>query len=236
MAAGGRTAHGRRAWFTLIELMVVIVIMALVLAITIPTFHSLMSGSRVQTAVRELGLQVQSARHQAIATARHVALIMPGPATPGVPEEKLYTCHRLAYVTYDGTRFQFDGWLENSQWEYLPSGTTIMEADGDLGIQDSTDFQKLPQDDRYSKVNNVDLVSLGGGSTVDDVRALIFAPGGKVKGDTQFLTVGEASRVGGMWVIVRPDERPKNRSCSDQVTLQVNRFTGNVTFLRPEEY
>jgi hypothetical protein len=67
----------------------------------------------------------------------------------------------------------------------------------------------------------------------------VFSPAGKLKGTARFVTVGEATKTGTYWTIRNPvpaGTMATNESCANQVTLEVNRFTGGVTYRTPENY
>ena len=68
------------------------------------------------------------------------------------------------------------------------------------------------------------------------VRAVVFAPSGRVRGDSLFITLGEAVYGAGTWDIRKPQNLPNNKSAANQISLEVNRFTGAVTFRSPENY
>ena len=228
----------QRHCFNLIELLVTIVIVVLLMGMTVPSVISLLSGNKVQSAARDLRTNLQNARLLARASGQSVALIMPGPGsgTTSVPENRRFVAFRLAMVRPAAGNYDFSAWADESAWSYVPAGVAIMEADGDLGIQDSVDYCRLPEDLNYTKVDNVDLVALGGGSTADEVRAVVFAPSGRVRGDSLFITLGEAVYGAGTWDIRKPQNLPNNKSAANQISLEVNRFTGAVTFRSPENY
>lgn len=221
--------------FSLVELIVVISIMGLLLGISAPTFYALMTGKKVDTVARDLASNITYCRQLAVARARHVALLMPGPSSSGAPDDKLYRAYRLAFVN-SNSGYSFDSWVEDSKWNWAPKGASIMEADADVGIQDSVDYAKLPDDSNYTEVDAVDLSQLGGGTTIDDVRAIVFSPSGRVRGSGLYVTVGEALYSAGIWQISKPQDLPTNKSCANQITLEVNRFTGSVTYLTPDRY
>ncbi len=160
------------------------------------------------------------------------------PAKPvDLKPEYMYRVYRLAIVSRNGTSFDFESWMDNSSWNYLPRGVSIMEADRDVGIQDATDFQKLPEDNGITEVDDVDLSeTLGGGGSVANVRAVVFGPNGQLKGDGRFVTLGRAVYDGNRWRIDEPATHPRNISSADQITLEINRFTGSIYYLTVDKY
>ena len=69
---------------------------------------------------------------------------------------------------------------------------------------------------------------LGGGSSVNDVRAVVFGPTGKTIGDSRQIAIGEAQYYAGNWIIANPVTEATNQSCANQINLTLNRFTGGV--------
>jgi hypothetical protein len=223
--------------FSLVELVVVISIAAALMVLALPAFNSMITGAGVPAGARNAATLMSLGRSYAMAKRRHVAVVMPGPETSnGLRLEDNFRVLRLAYVDYDGTDLDFSEWVEDSSWLFMPKGVAIMEADADVGIQDSVTYDKIPEENNMTEVDAVNLGGpLGGGLSVNDVRAVVFTPTGKVRGDSLFVTVGEAIHTGN-WNVVRPASEPKNKSSANQMTLELNRFTGTVTFLNPEEY
>jgi type II secretory pathway pseudopilin PulG len=230
-----KTLH--RHTFSLVELIVVISIAAALMVLTLPAFNSMVTGAGVKSGSRNAATLIALGRSYAMAKRRHVAVIMPGPeASSGLRAEDAFRAMRLAYVTYDGTDLDFDEWVEDSSWLFMPKGTTIMEADADTGIQDSISYAKIPEENNMTQVDGVNLSGpLAGSASVNDVRAVVFTPTGKVRGESLYLTIGEAIYTG-YWSIVNQASTATNKSSSNQITLEVNRFTGTVTFLNPEDY
>lgn len=239
-----REPKGNRCPFTLLEMIVVLVIAAILTIIAAPAFLKIATASGVKVAAKALGSQVNLTRQHALARRRYVALILPGPreSACGIDPRYYYTCYRQAYVTRSGSTYTFSAWVERTNWQFLPKGVSIMEADGDIGINQigSTGvFTRLPADNAYSKVNAVDFRDLGGNDSVDGVRAVIFSPAGKLKGDSRFISVGEALKTGSTWTIKNPvpaGDVPTNESCANQLTLEINRYTGGIRYKTPEQY
>jgi Tfp pilus assembly protein FimT len=226
-----------RQKFSLVELIVVISIAAAIMVLALPAFNSMVTGAGVPAGARNSATFFSLGRSYAMAKRRHVAIVMPGPeASNGLQAQDNYRIMRLAYVDYDGTDLDFSAWVEGSSWLFMPKGVAIMEADADVGIQDSVTYDKVPEENNMTEVDGVDLsVTLGGGSSVNDVRAIVFSPTGKVRGESLFVTIGEAVHTGS-WVISRPGSAATNKSSANQITLELNRFTGTVTYLHPEDY
>ncbi len=247
----------KRGNFSMVELMVVLVIVSIMAAMLMPMFDSMVTGSRVNTSARAITAELHLSREYALAKSRYVALIMPGKVT-GLKLQYQYTCYRMAYVIKDGNDYKMYNeagnqmsWVENSRWEFLPKGVAIMEADGDIGIRlNATTLRRTPYElnSEISLINNVDLSTPFGVPTpVNGVRAVVFSPSGKPRPGSisRFVTIGEAQFIGGpadTWVIMNPVPSedtflyPRNQSCANQLTIEINGFTGGVTYLTPDKY
>jgi len=77
-AAAPSRAQALRRHFTMVELMVVIVIVSIILAFSVPAFQKLAVGSGVDAAARMLSSQLSLARAEAISRRQCIAVIMPG--------------------------------------------------------------------------------------------------------------------------------------------------------------
>jgi hypothetical protein len=129
----------------------------------------------------------------------------------------------------------FDRWVENTTWSFLPTGASIMEADDDIGIKSGSTYQATPVDDTYSVVKNVPLSPIGSGTA--DVRAVIFAPTGKVlQTAPAWVTIGEAVFSGGNWIVKKPASDAKNKSCANQVSIVADAYTGRAIYKYPADY
>ena len=225
----------RRSPFTIIELIIVILIATVVVGMSMSVFYKLAAGNDVPRAAGALDAQISRARHQAMARRRTVALIMPG-ANSGLANDKIYGCFRLAYVTDDDGDgvYDWDSWVEGSQWHSTGKNCAILEADDDFGVADGATLEKEPVHNGYTAVNGVDLTSVdeNAGNDVDSIRALIFVRSGRIYGSTNYITVGEAHYLAGRWIIKNPEtvRTDVNKSSRNQVTLEVNKFSGLVTY------
>lgn len=105
--------------FTLVELLVVMVIMAILLGIAIAPFEKLATGTGVDAAARTVSSQLRLARQYAISNRTRVAVALP--ADQGPQEDRKYTALRTFHEDSSGN------WqpVKNTQWEYLPTGAVI---------------------------------------------------------------------------------------------------------------
>ena len=256
--------------FTLVELFVVMVIVVIMLTILVPVFEQMGAGNRVDSTVKSIGSELSLARQYAQTNSTYVALIMPGAKDddppndefdtaytsitsptcanpPDLPAEYKFTTYRLAYVDLVGSDFIFDRWVEDSKWEFLPSGCTIMEADDEIGIQNGGVYVIQPNDNTISAVQNVpfgpplvdSICNLEG----DNIRAVIYSANGKLTpaGAFRYITVGEAqwTAASESFLIknaVAASEPTKNESSANQITIEINGFTGGLSYSNPDNY
>jgi len=219
--------------FTLLEILIVAVVGLMLLFMTVAVFDSFGGGSRVDAAVRTVTSHLRLGRQLAAVHRRKVAVIMPGPNASGTGEAR-YGCLRMAFVTGSGGTFTWEEWVSSSSWAYLPTGTSIMEADDDAGIATGGRYVREPVDDNYSKVDGVPLTVLRAG-TLGGIRAVVFAPTGKLLGPSEWVTIGDTVYTGD-WIIRNPDTSATNVSCANQQTLKLDLFTGRVSVLDTTEY
>lgn len=229
----------RQRLFSLLEMMMVLVLASFLLVMAMPAFHSIISGNSVKASASHIGSLLQLGRQYAVARRRPVAVLMPGNESgSGLKDEHKFRVARLAFVeeTTSGD-FDFVEWVENSSWLYLPVGALVMEVDEDVGVQDSVDYARTPEENGATLVDACDLSEvLGGASSVDGIRAVVYSTSGRIEGDATHLTIGESAFTGGYWVIKREANTATNRSSSNQINLELNRFTGGVRYIYPESY
>lgn len=238
--------------FTLVELITVVTIAAIMMALFLPLFDNVASGGRVKSAAKMVASHLSLARQYAQGSGRYVALMIPANEVDLLGDYR-YSALRLAYVNYDGIDYTFDSWVEDSKWGFTPKSVSIMEADGDLGIVNSSPtpaYVKNPVDDDITTVNIqqqyigmplLDASSLTAAqkTTVVAMRAVIFAPSGKPRpvSQTRYVTVGEAQFMGSFWVIKNPGADGTKYNCTaNQYTVEINGFTGGTTYRTPDGY
>ena len=143
--------------FTLVEIMTVIVIAAILFAIGIPAFSTMIQGSNMTVAVRQLSAKIQAARAYAVTNRCKVAVVF---ATNNVKDDYCYSAYRVCIVD-DGKAFQ--EWIADENWKTLPKGV-------------------LRKDTTASYPNNVTIdASDIGGSTTTSFNALIFDKKGQME-------------------------------------------------------
>ncbi|RMD80896.1 MAG: hypothetical protein D6820_06040 [Lentisphaerae bacterium] len=233
--------------FTLIEMVVVITIAVIIMSLTVGTYMKIGPGMKLNNSAHAVAVLLSRARQTAMAKRRLVALLMPGPNVSGIPNEKRFAAFRLAYVTEDNSsspaKYVFDSFVEDTEWHFCEEGISIMEADGDCGIRDGSGPLLSPSEENGKTVDDVDLTGLGGANSVDNVRAVIFAPNNRLKASChQYITLGQANYNSGTWQIENTGTIRNsagaitNISCVNQVTIEVNRYTGGTRYYYPEKY
>ncbi len=222
------------------------VIMVALMALVMPAFSNMATGSAVNGASRMVSAQLMLSRQYAIANRCRVAVIMPRDENASFLDQYRYTSMRPAIVTGGLSPFAFSRWVENTDWAFLPNGASIMEADADVGVGPGGTYDETPTENGMVRVSfpyvagSVEpLKALGCLATVNNVRAVVFHPTGRVEGGSNaFVTVVERLCVGGTWLPPKdpgPNATP-TESGKNQLTLVVNRFTGRVETKTPEKY
>ncbi len=226
--------------FTLIEMIVVMVLMLVLMGLSVGTYRIISRGNQVSNTAREVGSVLRLARHAAVTKREYVACLFPGSELNSLSPNLRYNCYRLAAVKAVGaSSFEFIRWLDEDSWHFSPSSVAIMEVDDDPGIFDGTlnSYEPIPEDDNSTLVRDVDLTSLGGGGSVANMRAVVFSPNGRLEGDSQFITIGRANfSSSSTWEIEPRDNLTVNRSTPDQMTIDIHRYTGRISYVEVSNY
>ena len=224
-ARGTRRA---RTAFTLVEMLVVLIIVGILLAITIPAFEKLAVGSGVDAAARMVGAQLRLARQHAIANRVRTAVLLPGPNAPGDMDEYAYVAFRSCEVERNASAppdFTFASWIEGTKWEFLPVGATITEADEDY--QDDDTVSSWP-DETSAEYTTVGSVPEPDGTGVFTCRAIVFHPSGRMDaGLGKYVTVSESVSQGGSLT---------HRNRRNMQVIEVDEFSGRITHVADEDW
>jgi type II secretory pathway pseudopilin PulG len=208
--------------FTLLELLVVMGISLILLAISAPAFLSMSKGQSVEVAARVIGSELNAARSYAITHRKSVALIIPIDNNPsGLSSSYYYKSYRTCIV--DNIHYQycdFVEWIDGEKWEFLPTGTAILDVDTTSGHSGAGAGNFLAGGSNQG-IRNVDLSSIGGNVDTDGLRAIVFLQTGKtsLRTGTKYVTVGDA-------VLLESGVT----SSSNQIDIQINGNTGKISY------
>jgi len=148
---GIRQRSGSRG-FTLLELLIVIAVMAILLAISIPAFQGFGRGSRAKTALFQLSTTLNLARQMAITTRQNVHIMFPDSALTYNATNAQYAFS--AYAVYS----QRDGYVGG--WRKLPAGVVFHDMYRPTGDTSATQpFNIFLQSATYEKSIPFDLPS-----------------------------------------------------------------------------
>jgi Tfp pilus assembly protein FimT len=101
---------GVKNFFSLIELLLVVGIMALLMGISLPAFSKMVRGSGTKLTTRNIVAKVNAARSYAITTRSNVAILFP---SDGVSNANFYYTHyRVCKVYKDGSNWKWLSWIE----------------------------------------------------------------------------------------------------------------------------
>jgi prepilin-type N-terminal cleavage/methylation domain-containing protein len=121
--------------FTLVEMLVVIVIVAVMAAIAIPAVTNLMKSGGVNSASREVANTLGLARQLAVTRRIYARVVFPYTSTVSHPD--------MWYITYavmtNRNNTVPSGWAYASKWEFLPIGAVFLNlatANGSAGALD----------------------------------------------------------------------------------------------------
>jgi prepilin-type N-terminal cleavage/methylation domain-containing protein len=245
----GRRSISRRQPFTLVEMMVVIVIIAIVIGIAVPAFQKMGSGSSVRAGTRILSAQIRLTRQYAITQRKTMALLLPAREITKLDVENCYTAMKPAIVDFDSTTntATFVAWVPNTKWTRIPRGAVIAEVDGDVGIADASGPTEVPDDNSPCTVSisTADMTDLqeGLGSSTVSIRAIVFSTTGRVLGPSPAAnaTVAQLSGTlnGSTWVWISKNKGTTNKAdwaTPNQFNININTFTGRIKIITPDIY
>ncbi len=198
-------------YYTLVEILTVLVIVAILAVVVIPAFQRMIKGQSVDIAAKNISSKLKAVRAHAINNRFYTALLFP---QKDLPEEFLYRSYRACVV--DSGK-NFERWLPGEKWSFLPVGASVLQIDNSPAFDDTVSG--------YVEVDGVNCSDIGGLSSVDDVLAIIFTPSGKHCGQQQYLFIDEATYTG---IGIPPYIRTNPDSVGEEVT--VDSYTGRVSY------
>ena len=125
----------RKAGFTLIEMLVVLVIVSVMVTLAIPVVTKLMNSGGVNSASREVANTLGLARQLAVTRRIYARVVFPYRST-GTRPDMWYLAYAVMTNRYNTATA---GWAYASKWEFLPVGAvflTVATANGSLGALD----------------------------------------------------------------------------------------------------
>ncbi len=207
--------RGAAGGFSLVEIMIVMVIIAVVLALAIPSIEPMMKGSKLTTAADNVRFRLSEARARAIADNRAVQIRLLKFDDRSMPGEKEY------FQGFEAGRFQAKKDTEGNDtttFIFEPVGGVVRLPDG-VAINSQKKLSSLITDDRLpERTYDVEV----GGNTSVKYRAFTFRPDGstdlpKRAGDLWFFTLTQFR-----------DEDQGNASPDNFITLMVDAYNGLV--------
>ena len=232
--------------FTLIEMLAVVAIASILIALITPAVQGLMFGNRVDQYASNFKLGMEQAQSKAFASRKYVALVLP--YNHSVTNDLTQYCkggYRMAYVTRDGSNYNFERWVDNSNWKNPNAGALCIDVTSTGPAADTADargawadavkdraaslstsgnfnsvltmIKNVPNEDAYADVQAV---------AGTDAAALIFSPfGGVVNNDLPiYFTFTEAKIDGSSYVYDNID---------NILVLKLNPITGHITYFDP---
>lgn len=203
--------------FTLVEILMVIVIMALLMTAAMPAFIDMMKGQGVEASARNICQMLKLARAHAINNREYVALLMP---RDNMDDKYLFRSYRVCLVTKTGSdsdsTFKFKRWLPGEEWTFVSTGVAILQIDKAPGGVNITN--NIPDDDSdaYSTISDVP-------DSSGDLRGIVFAKNGTTDSGTTpyYVSIGQGVYTSGVIA---------NYNADSVVNISINGFTGKVTF------
>ncbi len=111
-----------RKFYTLVEIMTVIVIAAILFGIGIPAFTTMIQGSNMTIAIRQLSAKISAARAYAVTNRCKVAVLLPEVVENSAGTKKDDCCFSAYRVCVVDSANDFQEWIEDENWKTLPNG------------------------------------------------------------------------------------------------------------------
>ncbi len=204
---------GVKNFFSLIELLLVVGIMALLMGISLPAFSKMVRGSGTKLTTRNIVAKVNAARSYAITTRSNVAILFP---SDGVSNANFYYTHyRVCKVYKDGSNWKWLSWIEGEDWTKIQTGTLIQYiASSEAGTDQSG----------ATEVKNINLTDTPGESSTSAniARALVFTSTGLLaNSNAPYFKISEGMYQGGAFTAM---------NASNTLIFSINPFTGRISY------
>ncbi len=185
--------------FTLVEIMTVIVIAAILFAIGIPAFSTMIQGNNMTVAVRQLSAKIQAARAYAVTNRWKVAVLLLETDGDQANPDYCYSAYRVCVV--DDSSNAFQEWIADEDWKTLPKGVYRDSVSG------------------TTAVSGVDTSAVSANTSVQSVNALLFKKNGQLENaGTIDLKQGRYLKGNG-----------KIPTSKEKDTLNISQYTGKIT-------
>ncbi len=250
-AAAASRPQALRRHFTMVELMVVIVIVSIILAFSVPAFQKLAVGSGVDAAARMLSSQLSLARAEAVSRRKCIAVIMPGAGyARNTTDDSVYPFQSFRAAIVNNTTHAFEQWVEGTEWTFLPTGTIIASVSGnEIALQSinkdpsdpSSPMITVPKDSwspAYGSLGEevadaaaspfMNETDGTGTRNTSNVRAVIFKPNGRC---TQKLYVTVMEGVYSEVALGESKTEPERTVLTNIRVMEINAFTGQIRYL-----
>ena len=206
----------KKHFYTLVEIMTVIVIAAILFGIGIPAFTTMIQGNNMTVAIRQLSAKISAARAYAVTNRCRVALLL----VENENESKInpdhgYSAYRVCVVNGDSSPFSFQEWIEDEDWKVLPKGifrepmTSPKEVKITAG--DNAKLKKMLENILGNDLSGSDIT----------LKALIFLPSGQLE-QGQEITLCHGR------IITESGKLKPIKTGGTDHTLTVERYSGKV--------
>ncbi len=198
----------RKHHYTLIEIMTVIVIATILFAIGIPAFSTMIRGSNMTIAIRQLSAKIQAARAYAVSNRCRTAVLLVTTLT-GTKDENCYSAYRACVVNDSSTDWL--SWIEDENWTALPKG--IIRASQPTETVTAVPVDKLSSDSTAT------------------ISALIFEKSGQLTATGNVtINLRQGRYVSGNSVYTERDSNGKALNHP----IEITKYTGKVKVKDPE--
>ena len=191
----------RRSHYTLVEIMTVIVIAAILFGIGIPAFTTMIQGSNMTVAIRQLSAKMQAARAHAVTNRCKVAVLLV--EATEAKEDYRYSAYRVCVVDKDN---KWQEWIEDESWKILPKGVlryTVSPTTSVTGVNGS---------------------EIGGGASVS-YPALVFKENGQMVSASSTITLRQGRVITG-GTLVCTERNGSGKIISHPI--EANQYSGKV--------